>query len=277
MGSWVYGFAWSTGDFIFLGAFFTVVTIIGLTVLLSLRRTWRTIRSDQYGSVRWDLEFHDLPETARVCRHVFSGEFDRRTCQNGFDCRSCVTHGQLLEKLAAEPPAVALPVDTFGFNIPEDRLYHRGHAWVRKNEQGSFEIGLDDFASRLLGRPDGVALPKAGTHLHVNGNAWSIQKGDATVRILSPLDGIVESTADGSEGWYLKVKPLTPEIDTRHLLRRPEAAGWFAQEFERLQRVFADPKLGLTLPDGGAPVQDFTAAYPEKDWEAVYGEVFLEA
>ncbi len=61
-----------------------------------------------------------------------------------------------------------------------------------------------------------------------------------------------------------------------HLLNPPEAAVWIQGEFERLQRAMAGPSVGVTMADGGAPVQDLSAVVPRQDWDRMLGEVFLE-
>jgi|WetSurMetagenome_2_1015567.scaffolds.fasta_scaffold146229_2 glycine cleavage system H lipoate-binding protein len=274
---WVYGFSWTIGSIIFLGIFFAIVAVIGATLVTSLLRTYRALQSHHAELVRWESEFHDLPVSARICRHEFTGEFKQRTCDNGFDCRSCATHGKLLQQTSLNSDAIETPIQVYGFTIPTDRLYHRGHTWVKSDATGTYTVGLDDFASRLLGTPDGIELPKIGTQLHVNGSAWSFQKDSSAVRILSPLDGEVVATSDGSEGWYLKIKPHAAEMNKKHLLRAQEVHAWLLREYEQLQRKLADPKVGFTLADGGMPVQDFIKAYPEKNWEAILGDVFLEA
>ncbi|RPI02862.1 MAG: glycine cleavage system protein H [Ignavibacteriae bacterium] len=274
---WVYGFAWTPGNIIFLGIFFSVVAIIGATVLISLFRTYRALQVNKTEAIRWDSEFHDLPATSRKCRHELSGEFKQRTCDNGFDCRTCATHAKLIQNKTLNSDDIELPIQLFGFTIPTDRLYHRGHTWVKSDASGIYTVGLDDFASRMVGTPDGIELPAIGSRVQVNGSAWRFKKGESVMRILSPLDGEVVAASDGSDGWYLKIKPLTKEVDTRHLLRDREVAAWFLREFEQLQEKLADPKVGLTLADGGTPVQDFVKAYPGVNWDGILGDVFLEA
>ena len=273
---WVYGFSWTIGNIIFLGIFFTIVVIIGSTILLSLLRAYQNIRAHQAEAIRWDSEFHDLPISARRCRHEFTGEFKQRTCDNGFDCRSCATHAKLIQGKTTNSDDIETPIQVYGFTMPTDRLYHRGHTWVKSDATGTYTVGLDDFAARLAGTPDGIELPKPGTHVQVNGSAWRFKKGNSSMRILSPLEGEVVATSDGSEGWYLKIKPLTAEVNKKHLLRDREAAAWLLREFERLQQKLADPKIGVTLADGGTPVHDFMTAYPDRNWDGILSDMFLE-
>jgi glycine cleavage system H lipoate-binding protein len=274
---WVYGFSWTMGNIIFLGIFFLIVLIIGSTVLLSLLRAYRNMQAHRADTIRWESDFHDLPLSARACRHQFTGEFKQRTCDNCFDCRTCAVHAKLIEGKPTNSDDIETPIQVDGFTLPTDRLYHRGHTWVKSDATGTYTVGLDDFASRLIGTPDGIELPKLGTRVQVNGSAWSFKKGDSSMRILSPLDGEIVATSDGSEGWYLKIRPLTTEVNTKHLLRDREAAAWLLKEFERLQKKLADPKIGVTLADGGTPVQDFTKAYPDQNWDAILCDMFLEA
>ena len=274
---WVYGFTWTIGNIVFLGIFFTIVAIIGTTVIIALLRAYRIMQANHAEAIRWESEFHDLPISARRCRHMFTGEFKQRTCENGFDCRSCVTHAKLIQNKTTNSDDIEVPIQVYGFTMPTDRLYHRGHTWVMSEAGGTYKVGVDDFAQRLIGTPDGIELPKIGTRVHINGRAWSIKKGNSAVRFLSPLDGEITATSDGSEGWYLKIKPLTKVVDTKHLLRNREIAAWLLKEFERLQARLADPKIGVTLADGGTPVQDFIKAYPDRNWDTILSDVFLEA
>jgi hypothetical protein len=139
-------------------------------------------------------------------------------------------------------------------------------------------VGLDDLGQRLLGVPDAVDLPQPGAQLSVNGTAFRVHKRDANVRVLSPVDGEVVETATPGSDWYLRVKtPGHGEMDFRHLLRGAEVWPWLMREMERLQiTLSAEVGAAATLADGGVPVKDIAAAYPEANWDAVCGEMFLE-
>lgn len=274
-----YGFHWNLGTIIFLGLFFSVAIVIGVTLIVSILRTRRTLRTHSIDALRWEIDFHDLPLSARVCRHELSGEVKQRTCDNGFDCRTCTFHAQCLTQQETKPETISAPSfeTIYGFSLPSDRMYHRGHTWIKQGEDGTFTIGLDDFAQRLMGTPDAIELPSVGKKLELNSDAWNMKKGNSSLRILSPLDGEVVAVSDGSEGWFLKIKPAAETVDTKHLLNAQEAVSWIRREFDRLQNLLADPKLGLTLADGGTPMQDFTAVYPQKNWDKIYSDMFLEA
>jgi glycine cleavage system H lipoate-binding protein len=256
---------------VFMTAFFSVLTIIAGTLVAALVRSRQALAKKQVEDIRWHCDFHDLPEQDRCCRHVLTGEFSHRECPNAFDCRRCSTHAQWI---AHHPVAKADgDEEIFGMSFPLDRFYHRGHTWVRMVGDGTAEIGLDDLGRRLVGQPDGVELPVPGSRIRTNGEAFRMKKRGAEVRILAPIDGEVLETGSPGKEWMLRVKPSSANFI--HLLRQSEVRPWVMREMERLQLALTAEGAAPTLADGGVPVEDIAASYPETDWDAVCGEMFL--
>jgi len=259
--------------YIFLGAFYTVLTIVTVTLLRALWRSMRALRRGRADEVRWHSDFHELPASDRVCRHELTGEFTHRECPNAFDCRQCQVHAALI---AQHPLRAADDDDVFGMSFPRDRFYHRGHTWARPENDGTVTIGLDDLGQRLLGRPDAIELPQPGTHVEANGPAFRVRRREADVRVLSPVDGEVIDTGGVDREYYLRVKPAGDRCDMRHLLSGWEVRPWVMREMERLQLALSQDGTRATLADGGVPVADLAASCPHVDWDAVCGEMFLE-
>lgn len=273
---WNYGFHWGTASYIFLGAFYTVLVVVVTTLLGALLRTRRDLRANACERIRWHSDFHDLPAADRVCRHVLTGEFKQRECPNAFDCRECTTHAKLIEHRPASSSAAA-EADIFGMSFPTDRFYHRGHTWAHPEPDGTVTIGLDDLGARLLGSPDEVILPEPGTQVQANGTAFRVRRREADVRILSPVDGEVVEVGGAGHAYFLRVKPQAGQMDMRHLLSGAEVKPWLMREMERLQLALTMEGASVpSLADGGVPVRDIACAYPQTDWDAVCGEMFLE-
>ena len=269
---WNYGFHFGVASYIFLGAFYTVLLVVATTVLNAFWRAHRDLSKGKAEDIRWHPDFHDLPAADRACRHVLTGEFKSRECPNAFDCRGCDTHARLV---ALHPPAAAESgAEIFGMSFPLDRMYHRGHTWAHLENDGTMTVGLDDLGRRLLGSPDAVELPKPGVRVTTNGTAFRFRKRDADVRVLSPIDGEVVETGGPDRPWYLRVRP--DPLNVTHLLRGAEVRPWLMREMERLQLALSQEGAVPTLADGGVPVADIAASYPEADWDAVCGEMFLE-
>lgn len=268
----IYDFKWDIGHMIFLGVFYTVLMIVAATMIVALRRAVRSFQAHRAEALRWHADFEDLPASARRCRHELAGEIASRECPNGFDCRRCQEHPKFVmartTPLALGEPRVA------GFELPSDRLYHRGHTWVRQEEDGTLTIGLDDLGAHLIGKPDALEMPEIGTILRTNGSGWAARKNGVALRVLSPIDGEVVAVGGPASGWYLKVRP-SGDNDTSHLLTPAEARPWLLREVERLHAAVASDSVGVALADGGVPIDDLSTAIPRERIDDVYGMVFL--
>lgn len=254
---------------VFMGAFYAVLALVSGTVIWAALLSWRGLKTNRAERVRWRSEFSEIPKPYRACRHVFTRRFRSRTCQNGFDCRTCETHAGLSGKVKAAAPAASQEI--LGMPYPTDRLYHRGHTWVCRQPDGSVTIGVDELGRRVLGKLGSVELPEPGQRVWVNGTAWRARKGNAEVRALCPVDGEVLETGGPDREFYLRVKP---EGDLRHLLCPHEIAPWIRSEVERLQAALSTAGAP-TMADGGVLVADLTGSYPENDWGVVCGKMFL--
>lgn len=269
-----YEFEWDAGHAIFLGIFYLVLGIVLSTLSVALLRGWRRVRQERFEALRWHCDFEDLPPEARSCRHALTGEAPGRMCQKGFECRRCAEHFDFVA-LRAYDPAPGADEIVAGFRVPEGRLYHRGHTWVRREDDGTVTVGLDDLGTHLLGRPDKMLLPPVGEKLAVHGEGWQAKRQGAWVRIMSPVDGVVVAHGGAEDDWILRIRP-DEKASLAHLFEVAEARPWMMREVERLHGLLSDVKVGATLPDGGLPVDDLAIAIPKERYDAVCGLMFLE-
>jgi len=154
---WVDGFHWSPGHIIFLSLFAAVVLTIMSTIVSAVWRTASEFQTHRATEMCWHLNFAELPEAERCCRHQFAGRVPYRICPNAFDCRQCAQYAEF----AALPSKTI--VANLGVNFSNDLLYHRGHTWVRPENDGTVTVGLDELARHLIGHPDSVQLPAQGS------------------------------------------------------------------------------------------------------------------
>jgi len=277
----VYEFRWDAGHMIFLGIFDLVALVLLGTVTIAVVRALRELRAGRAERLRWSEDWHALPETRRACRHAYDGLMAGRICANGFDCRACITH-QALEAAAVATGAAgacgpALTDEALdGLGLPADRLYHRGHTWVRPGDDDTVTIGLDGLAAALVGADLTPEAPASGARLEVNGVAWRLCGRDADVRILSPVEGVVVGGGGRGGGIWLTVRPAGGQLDRRPLLSAAEAAPWMRAEIARLQGCLTDRRLGPCMADGGTLRGDLAAVVPSCDRDAVLGDLFLD-
>ena len=150
----------------------------------------------------------------------------------------------------ARPARVAVPawvVDPVAairgwFAVPDGLSYHRGHTWAAPvpGVPGRFRVGVDDFAQRLLGRPDVVELPLLGSRLAEGETGFRFTLDGRPIDLLSPLAGKVvahnaDVVADPARlcadpyggGWLCEVE--VPREAARATLKQPLAGAPGAQ------------------------------------------------
>ena len=66
------------------------------------------------------------------------------------------------------------------------------------------------------------------------------------------------------------------ELDARHLLRGSEIRPWISREVERLYSALAPANQAPTMADGGVPMDDIAAGYPDANWDSICSEIFLQ-
>jgi hypothetical protein len=269
---WSPEFVWDAYHVVFFGALYSVLAAVAGSLALAAWRARRDARDGRAAAIAWHGAFEELPRSARACRHQLTGEAPGRVCESGFDCRHCPEHERLEGLRRAQAAGQS---EHFGFDLPLDRLYHRGHTWVQPEADGTVTIGLDDFARRLVGTPERIELPAPGTRLEVNGPAGRLTARGNDVRVLSPVDGTVVETRGEGAGVTLRVD-LGGVADLRHLLSGDEARAWALRELERLQRALGPREVGAALADGGELVADVGAALPRDRYDALLGEMLLE-
>jgi len=264
---WIDGFHWTPTHIIFLSLFGAALSAILATAVWGLWRTLGDFRKHLAAATCWRENFGELPAAEKRCRHELAGRLPFRLCDHAFDCRTCPSY----DKFAALPANV--PAGRAGVSYSDNLLYHRGHTWVRSDWDGTFAIGLDEFAKHLVGSPEFVKLPEVCDEVESEGIAWTMIKNGHKIRVCAPLSGTVISTGGPGNDFYLKILPHG-QPNLRHLLKGPEVAGWLVAEVDRLQMQMSNGKS--TLADGGTMMPDLMDAEPDADWEAVLESTFID-
>lgn len=268
-----YEFHWDPGHVIFLGVFYTVVLAVLSLLAVATFRGVRDLRRRRDPAIAWQEMFHDLPESRRTCRHAFDGPAGDRVCHHGFDCATCPGHVEF----AAIPrrPARKRPA-AVGLDLDPDRLYHRGHTWVRPEPDGTLTLGPDPFAQCCLGPLDRVKLPAAGQTVQAGERAVVVERGPLSARFALPVAGEVVEGSAGDRDWILRIRPDGDSTRLVNLLRSNEACVWMLEELAWLQGCLSRAGRRPTLADGGVLLDDLVAAYPTADWDDIWGQVCLE-
>jgi glycine cleavage system H protein len=183
---------------------------------------------------------------------------------------------------AAETPRVA------GFRIAPDAAYHPGHTWARHTAQGVAQVGLDDFASRLVGKPDRVELPAVGTQVRAGRPMATLQRKGRRIPVVAPVSGIVaavnrqaqatpeELTADPyGKGWLVEIKSSELSYDFRALMSGEMARRFVDEAAAALHSYFAPPEMAMAAADGGEPIDGIADQMDDPTWDRVRSRFLL--
>jgi glycine cleavage system H lipoate-binding protein len=197
----------------------------------------------------------------------------------------------------AKAPAVApaksrvpVPRAAEWFLTPADRMFHRGHAWLKGEDDGLVTVGLDDFAAKLVGPLSRVSLPAVGAPVGQGEQAWRLMAADGrSVEMLSPVDGTVVALNPSlaaspdlaerdpyGEGWLMKVRPSRLRANRINLMAGAAVRRWMEEAAAGLRGHVA-PGLGALAQDGGAPVSGMARAIDPDRWDRLAARFLLTA
>ena len=181
-----------------------------------------------------------------------------------------------------------VPAMVSGFQVPENVRYHAGHTWALSESRDLVRVGMDDFASKLVGKIESIALPQRGRWVRQGQKIWTIFRDGKSVDMVSPIEGTVTDVNDAvianpdlahkdpyGEGWLLTVQAPDAKINFRNLLGGALARMWTEESALRLRKRMPMAMAAALAQDGGVAVDDITAHLPEVDWAAITKEFFL--
>jgi glycine cleavage system H lipoate-binding protein len=179
------------------------------------------------------------------------------------------------------------PAIVGGFEVPEHVRYHPGHTWALAESPTLVRIGMDDFASKLVGKVDSIALPQRGQWIRQGQKVWTLFRDGKSVAMLSPIEGEVTDINEAalrdpqqarkdpySEGWLVAVQSPDAKTNFRNLLGGALARTGMEQAAAQLRAKLPMP-VGALAQDGGAALNDFTAHMPDQNWAELAKEFFL--
>jgi glycine cleavage system H lipoate-binding protein len=186
-----------------------------------------------------------------------------------------------------EAASRVVPAMVAGFQVPENLRYHAGHTWALSESHELVRVGIDDFASKLVGKIESIALPQRGRWVRQGQKIWTIIRDGKSVDMVSPIEGTVTAINEAvmkdpelarrdpyGDGWLLTVQAPDAKINFRNLMGGKLARLFTEESALRLQSRFP-MAVGALAQDGGVAVDDITAHMPDEDWATLTKEFFL--
>jgi len=181
-----------------------------------------------------------------------------------------------------------VPAMVAGFQVPENVRYHAGHTWALSESRELVRVGIDDFASKLIGKIDSITLPQRGRWVRQGQKIWTILRDGKSVDMVSPIEGTVSDVNEAvaknpdlackdpyGDGWLVTVQAPDSKINFRNLLGGSLARLWTESSALQLRKRMPVAMASALAQDGGVAVDDITAHLPNEDWAELTREFFL--
>ncbi len=177
------------------------------------------------------------------------------------------------------------------FMIPKGYFFGKGHTWVELLPDGLTRVGLDDFVQKILGPVGEVETIPVNTIVRKGDKLFTVRQGGKEMSFRAPISGKVVAFNDGLShspgvvrkepykgGWVTLVEPTNLAGEIKQLSIGNEAALWLKDEIKRFRNFITaqsealgaagTPSLaGVTLMDGGIPVNDVMEHSPQEVWQ----------
>ncbi len=143
--------------------------------------------------------------------------------------------------------------------LPDELLYHVAfNVWIRKNDDGTLDLGMTDIAQSMAGNIIHCRPKKVGKKVKAGKSVATVESGKWVGPVKTPFSGEIVATNNDVEN------------DATIVNRSPYKQGWIV----RIQPNDFDGDSGA-LVNGEAAISGFEAYMAEKDMgECVHCEGF---
>jgi glycine cleavage system H lipoate-binding protein len=175
-----------------------------------------------------------------------------------------------------------------GFLVPNNVMFHPGHAWARVEGNDIITVGMDDFAVKLLGSVDSISLPEEGSKVKQGFPGWLMKADSRPIHMLSPVEGeliaVNHSVANSpgaafedpyGNGWLFKVKCNNLTFNFNNMIIRDKVGEWLEDIRDNLASRRLAPALAHLLADGGEPIRGMAKAVDPEGWDNLAREFLL--
>jgi glycine cleavage system H lipoate-binding protein len=235
---------------------------------------------DEGKQISWQDAMRKMPSLDRICRHSLTNRIERRACAYDYGCATCDFDQFFEDVWTTKTESIPHEVqDIKGFEVPMGYYFHNGHTWARIESGGYIRVGMDDFALKLLGRPDALDLPLMGKELDHDSIGWGLKRKENLADVLSPIDGvIVEVNSKAREnpklathepyggGWLFMVRNPDIKGTVKQLMDDKGSMDWMNGEVNKLESMI-ETVAGPLAADGGYLTEDIYGNLPDLGWE----------
>ena len=147
-------------------------------------------------------------------------------------------------------PGTAESKSKFELNVPAGIFVSKQHAWARIETNGTVRVGPDDLIRKIFEKIDHVELPKTREKIEKGETLFSLNYGDYSLKIPSPVSGTITSinSEHAEHPEWLAIKPFGLSwmcgIEPSNLARElpdlrigRDSINWYQEEIDRYQEL----------------------------------------
>ncbi|MDT3696090.1 MAG: hypothetical protein ROY99_06815 [Ignavibacterium sp.] len=164
------------------------------------------------------------------------------------------------------------------FIIPQNTFVSKGHTWLKEDENGLVNIGIDEFGINALGTLTILNSAFVGKTIKRGDILFEGAYGNNKVKFLSPVSGTVQSVnsdiiskniSDPYQNWGVQLLSKDFSENREKFFSGNDAVNWIKKEYMKL-KSFLDthalkPELaGETMFDGGTLSNDMLYSLVDK-------------
>jgi len=157
---------------------------------------------------------------------------------------------QMLHKVHLIKPGTSESKSRFDLNVPAGVFISPQHTWAKIELNGMVRVGLDDLVRKIFEKIDRVELSEAGRTIKRGETLFSLQYGDYSLKIPSPLSGkiVVVNSEHADHPEWLSIKPFELSwmcgIEPSDLAKElpdlrigSDSIDWYQQEIDRYSEL----------------------------------------
>jgi CheY-like chemotaxis protein/glycine cleavage system H lipoate-binding protein len=193
---------------------------------------------------------------------------------------------QLKAKVRVTGPGESGNADTAEFTVPGGVLLSSGHCWANLREEGTARVGVDDFASKLIGRFDSVEFPNVGMKVRAGQELFAINQGHRRAHFNAPLSGTVVGINESlrneagrmgqtpyGEQWICLIEGSNLDDEMAEMKIGKSAVAWLQDEIDRF-KAFASADGGDQVNESELLSIGAIARMDDTKWDAAMKAFF---
>jgi len=181
-------------------------------------------------------------------------------------------------------PSIGADKSKHAINVPAGVFISPAHTWISLQPNGIVQVGIDDFAQKILGPIEDIDLPDTHRKIEKGDPLFSIKKGSLSMTFPSPVTGmIVTSNFElGSRiaylrmkpfelGWICTIEPANLPKELQQMIIGADSVIWYQNEIEK----YSEKLTQFTSGDPGREsAEEEKKRMEDAAWQA-FEQIFL--